>query len=64
MNEGIHMRWTYLATRLRDGATIIIPNRRHRRGTTTIERDGLSTFTNDANNRAEAARRAQEGKNA
>lgn len=51
-------RFTHLATRLRDGVTIVIPHRRYRRGTTETQREVLDSFTLRANEKAAEARRA------
>jgi len=49
------MRYTAIATRVSDGARIIVPFRRHLRGGT----NNTAKFTAQANARAEDARKAR-----
>lgn len=56
-------QFTHLVTRLRDGARIIVPNRRYNEGVTKTQRKGIRSFTDKANQRAAEARKAAERKN-
>jgi hypothetical protein len=55
--------FTHLVTRLRDGARIIVPNRRYDRGATPAQHKAIRRVTDEANQRAADARKAAERKN-